>query len=95
MLCSRLDDQLYKNIKTSPLLLPLIRQLASARNGSSSRPSSPTGGPSGSDGASEGEGENGADEIASLSLRILDLTEDEEVNGEEGEGALGLHGTEQ
>ena len=92
------DEQLYKNIKSSPLLLPLIRQLASARSGS--RPSSPTANGAGSDGApseSGGEGENGADEIASLSLRILDLTEDDDAQEGDaqasGESGLGLHGT--
>lgn len=71
------DEILYKNIKSSAFLLPSIRQLAEAR-------SSPHGSPTadgkrvGSDASlSDQEMENGADEIASLSRRILDLTDDE------------------
>ncbi|KAL7416836.1 vacuolar protein 8 [Mrakia frigida] len=88
------DDELFKNIKNSPLLLPLIRQLAEAHHSETGRNAS-------DEGSDEGEG---ADEISALSQRILDLTDELPEEGdrsgsyenEGGEGGgeaqgLGLH----
>lgn len=87
------DDELFKNIKNSPLLLPLIRQLAEAHHSAGGRGSD--------DGDASEEGE-GADEISALSQRILDLTDELQDGEGEGEGddeyeqgqGLGLQGVD-
>jgi hypothetical protein len=69
------DDQLTNNIRSSPILISAIRQLAS-----SPPPSRPAGGrhEGGSDDEYEDDGldADGEGEIANLARRILDLTED-------------------
>jgi vacuolar protein 8 len=73
------DDQLTNNIRSSPILISSIRQLAS-----SPPPSRSAGGrhEGGSDDEYEDEGldADGEGEIAGLARRILDLTE----NGQDG-----------
>ena len=66
------DETLTNNIRSSPILLSLIKQLSAAAPGS--QDGSPRHG-SVSDDDEESTGESGASEIAALARRILDLTD--------------------
>lgn len=90
------DDQLTNNIRSSPILISSIRQLAS-----SPPPSRGAGRHEGSD--DEYEDDNDADgegEIAGLARRILDLTEDGQgpesrfTNRSEREEQVGSQGSD-
>lgn len=93
------DEQLANNIRSSPILISSIRQLAESPPGSrSGRRQNQDGQGSDDDFDDEGADQDGEGEIASLARRILDLTEDggrgEEshftnAGGEGGEGRTG------
>jgi len=80
------DGTLTNNIRSSPILLTLVKQLAAQSPGTRSQNSSRRGSNSDDEGSA---GENGAGEIASLAKRILSLTDG--GNELEGDGSTGEH----
>lgn len=67
------DETLTNNIRSSPILLSLIKQLAAA--GPGSQDGSPRQGSISDEDDGGSTGESGAGEIAALARRILDLTD--------------------
>jgi hypothetical protein len=67
------DETLTNNIRSSPILLSLIKQLSAAAPGS--QDGSPRRGSISDDEDGGSTGESGASEIAALARRILDLTD--------------------
>lgn len=81
------DETLTNNIRSSPILLSLIKQLSAAAP--ASQDGSPRRGSISDDDDGGSTGESGASEIAALARRILDLTDGGSVMEGLAEGRTG------